>query len=167
MRVRAILVAALILAPGGAQAEILVGFVGPLTGEMELAGEQMGLGAKLAADELNAAGGVLGQKLILNLIDDHCDAEQALAAARKLVADRVMVAIGHVCSGTAIPASLIYEAARIPLLTLAANPLLTDRGLRYTFRVSPADDTNARFTATYIVRPVSYTHLTLPTILRV
>ena len=133
-------------------AEILIGYAGPLSGEMELAGEQMQNGVELALTELNAAGGVLGQKVDLTLADDHCDPEQALAAARKLVAERVAVVIGHLCSGTAIPVSLIYETARIPLITLAANPLLTERGLRFTFRSSPPDDANADFTARYVAR---------------
>ena len=136
-------------------AEILVGYADPLTGEMELAGEQMQNGVELAVAELNAAGGLLGQEVVLGLADDYCDAEQGLAAARKLVADGVAVVIGHLCSGTAIPVSLFYEAARIPLITLAANPLLTDRGLRLTFRSSPPDDANAKFTAQHMVRQLA------------
>jgi branched-chain amino acid transport system substrate-binding protein len=128
-----------------AEAEILVGFAGPLTGEMELAGEQMQNGTKLAVAELNAGGGLLGQKIVLVHVDDHCDGEQAGAAARKLVADGVAVAIGHLCSQAAIPASQVYEAARIPFISMAANPLLTARGLRWTFRGSPADDMVRRF----------------------
>jgi branched-chain amino acid transport system substrate-binding protein len=134
------------------RSEILIGFAGPLTGEMELAAEQMQNGVELAVAELNTSGGVLGQKVIVDLADDYCDAEQALAAARKLVADQVAVVIGHLCSGTAIPVSLVYEAAGIPLITLAANPLLTQRGLRLTFRSSPPDDANAKFTAQHMVR---------------
>ena len=133
-------------------AEILVGFAGPLTGEMELAGEQMQNGTALAVAELNAAGGVLGQKIVLDQVDDHCDGEQAVAAARKLVADEVAVAIGHLCSDAAIPASAVYEAARIPFITVASNPLVTGRGFRWTFRGDPPDDANARFTAAYMVR---------------
>ena len=133
-------------------AEILVGYAGPLTGDMELAGEQMQNGVELAVAELNAAGGVLGQNVVLGLADDHCDPEQGLAAAKKLVADGAAVVIGHLCSGTAIPVSLAYEAARIPLITLAANPLLTERGLRFTFRSSPPDDANATFAAQYMAQ---------------
>lgn len=138
-----------------AAAEILVGFAGPLTGETALGSEGMQNGVELAVAELNAAGGVLGQKVTLDLADDYCDAEQALAAARKLVADRVAVVIGHICSGTAIPASLLYEAAGIPLIALAANPVLTGRGLRLTFRVAPRDDVNAEFTAEHMVRELA------------
>jgi hypothetical protein len=108
-------------------AEILVGFAGPLTGEMGLAGEEMQNGTDLAVAELNAAGGVLGEKIVIDHVDDHCDGEQAAAAARKLVADGIAVAIGHLCSNAAIPASEVYEAARIPFLTIASNPLVTGR----------------------------------------
>lgn len=62
-------------------AEILIGFAGPLTGEMELAAEQMQNGVELAVAELNVSGGVLGQNVVLGLADDYCDAEQGLAAA--------------------------------------------------------------------------------------
>ena len=147
-----------------AKAEILIGYAGPLRGEMELAGEQMQNGVELAVDELNAAGGVLGQNLVLDLADDYCDADQGIAAARKLVEDGVAVVIGHLCSGTAIPVSLVYEAARIPLITLAANPLLTDRGLRFAFRSSPPDDASARFAAQYMVRQAAAGRIALCTI---
>jgi branched-chain amino acid transport system substrate-binding protein len=63
-------------------AEILVGYAGPLTGGMALASEGMQNGVELAIAELNAGGGLLGQKVTLDLVDDYCDAEQALAAAR-------------------------------------------------------------------------------------
>ena len=133
---------------------ILVGFAGPLTGEMELAAEQMQNGVELAVAELNAAGGSRPagrgrpRRRLLRR-------RASVAAARKLVADGVVVVIGHLCSGTAIPVSPIYEAAGIPLITLAANPLLTDRGLRLTFRSSPPDDANAKFTAQYMVRQLA------------
>lgn len=149
--VGAVAIAAL-AGPRDAVAEILVGYAGPLTGETALGSEGIQNGVELAVAELNAVGGVLGQKVTLDLADDYCDAEQALAAARKLVADGVAVVIGHICSGTAIPASLIYEAAGIPLIALAANPVLTGRGLRLTLRVAPRDDVNAEFSAEHMVR---------------
>jgi branched-chain amino acid transport system substrate-binding protein len=133
-------------------AEILVGYAGPLTGEMALASEGMQNGVELAIAELNAVGALLGQKVTLDLVDDYCDAEQALAAARKLLADRVAVVIGHLCSGTSIPASLLYEEARIPFISLASSPVLTSRGLRLTFRTVPPNDVNAKFTAQYMVQ---------------
>ncbi len=122
---------------------------------MELAGEQMQNGTKLAVAELNAAGGVLGEKIVIDHVDDHCDGEQAAAAARKLVADGVAVAIGHLCSNAAIPASEVYEAARIPFLTMASNPLVTARGLHWTFRASPSDVAYSKLTAEYMARQLA------------
>ena len=95
----------------------------------------------MALENLNAAGGVLGQMLEPVLVDDFCDPDQALAAARKLVAEAVPFVVGHQCSGAAIPASSIYEDAGIILISPAAtNPRLTARGLRYTFRTCGRDD---------------------------
>ena len=93
---------------GGAEAlcaEILAGLAAPLTGQWASGGEQAQYGAELAMTELNAEGGLLGQSVALDLADDYCEAEQAVAAARKLGADKITVAIGHGCSGAAIPAS--------------------------------------------------------------
>jgi branched-chain amino acid transport system substrate-binding protein len=143
---------------GGAQSladEVLIGFAGPLTGEMALAGEQMQNGTKLATTELNAAGGVLGQKVTIEHVDDYCDGEQAVAAARKLVADGVAVAIGHLCSQAAIAASAVYEAARIPFLTMASNPLITAQGLHWIFRASPSDVAYGSLSAEYLARQLA------------
>ena len=89
----------------GVRAEILIGVPGPITGDMAWFGEQMQEGLGMAVAELNATGGVLGQSVQLLFVDDYCDAEQAVAAAHKLVAARVNVVIGNICSGAAIPAS--------------------------------------------------------------
>ena len=62
-------------------------------------------GAEMAVADINAAGGVLGQQVRLITADDFCDPEQAVAAARKLVADGVVFVVGHFCSGASIPAS--------------------------------------------------------------
>ena len=78
MRVRAvILVAALMLVPFGARAEIMLGVAAPFSGPFEYGGEQWQHGVRLAVAEVNAAGGLLGQEVVLDLADDYCDAEQA------------------------------------------------------------------------------------------
>jgi branched-chain amino acid transport system substrate-binding protein len=64
-----------------AQAEILIGASGPVTGSMAWFGEQMQQGMDRKIAELNAAGGVLGQQVELLIVDDYCDAEQGIAAA--------------------------------------------------------------------------------------
>jgi branched-chain amino acid transport system substrate-binding protein len=136
---------------GRAQAEILIGMPGPLTGGMAWFGEQMqeGIGMKVA--ELNAAGGVLGQQIALLPVDDHCDPEQAVAAARKLVDTQVDVVIGHLCSGAAIPASRIYEDAGILFFgSSATNPKLTEQGFRTVFRITGRDTRQGIMAADYL-----------------
>jgi len=129
------------VAVSNARAEIQIGIAAPLTGHYAWAGEQTRVGALKAVEDLNARGGVLGQTVTPVLVDDYCDPEQALAAAHKLVSEGVPVVVGHQCSGAAIPASEVYEAAGIVLISPAAtNPRLTDRGLRYTFRTCGRDD---------------------------
>ncbi|HEX2137044.1 MAG TPA: branched-chain amino acid ABC transporter substrate-binding protein [Microvirga sp.] len=135
-----------------ASAEILLGVAAPFSGPFEYGGEQWQQGVELAVTELNATGGLLGQVIVLDIVDDYCDAEQAMVAARKLVADKVAAVIGHLCSGAAIPTSELYEEAQIPSLTLATNPLLTGRGLRFVFRPSTPDDAQGAFAADYLVR---------------
>ena len=137
------LIAAIVVTLGTASlahAEILIGMPGPLTGRLAWFGEQMqeGIGMKVA--ELNAAGGVLGQQIALLPVDDYCDPEQAVAAARKLVEAQVDAVIGHLCSGAAIPASRIYEDAGILFFgSSATNPKLTEQGFRTVFRIAGRD----------------------------
>jgi branched-chain amino acid transport system substrate-binding protein len=84
---------------------------------------------------------VLGEQIELITADDYCKGEQAVAAANKLVADGVVAVFGHQCSGAAIPASKIYASAGILMMSQGAtNPLLTDQGFRYVFRVVGRDD---------------------------
>jgi branched-chain amino acid transport system substrate-binding protein len=124
-----------------ARAEIKIGVATPLTGPQAWIGEQVRAGADLAVQNLNEHGGVLGESLVPVLVDDFCDPDQAKAAANKLVAEGVPFVVGHQCSGAAIPASAIYEAAGIILISPAAtNPELTERGLRYVFRTCGRDD---------------------------
>src|SRR5215207_9751506 len=127
-----------------ARAEALIGLAGPMTGKLAWFGEQMERGAELAVAEINAAGGVLGQQVRLVMADDFCDPEQAVAAARKLVSDGVIFVVGHYCSHAAIPASEIYEAAGVLLISPASiNPMLTELGRANVFRIIPRDDADA------------------------
>jgi len=154
MRVRAVLLAAaLTLAPLGARADILIGVAASFTGENALSEGALLQGIEIAVAETDTKGGLLGQQVTITAADDHCDADQAVAAARKLVADKVAAVLGHNCSSAAIPASEVYEAARIPFITAqATNPKLTERGLRFTFRIGSRDDKGGAFAAEYIVR---------------
>ena len=81
--------------------------------------------ASTSDPELDAAGRILGRGVVLGLADDYCDAEQRLAAARKLGADGVGVVNGHLLLGFGSP-RLVLRGQLGPLIALAANPLLAD-----------------------------------------
>jgi branched-chain amino acid transport system substrate-binding protein len=137
--VTVILIAAL-HATGG-RAAILIGVAGPMTGKDAWFGEQLQRGAQLAVADINAGGGVLGQQVRLISADDFCDPEQAVAAAQKLVSEGVIFVVGHFCSHASIPASKVYEAAGVLMISpSSSNPLLTELGRANVFRVTHRDD---------------------------
>src|SRR6201994_33259 len=123
-------VAALALAATPAFAEIKIASVGPMTGQYAAFGEQLKKGAEMAVADINAAGGVNGQKLEMQVGDDACDPKQATAVANKVAADKVVFVVGHYCSGSSIPASKIYRESKILQITPAStNIRLTDEAL--------------------------------------
>jgi branched-chain amino acid transport system substrate-binding protein len=133
------------------RADVLIGVAGPMTGTLAWYGEQFERGAELAVEDLNSAGGVLGQQVELITADDYCDPEQAVAAANKLVSDGVIFVAGHFCSGASIPASEIYEAAGILQISPAStNPLLTELGRSNVFRVTHRDDATGAVAGNYL-----------------
>lgn len=123
--------------------EIRIGHVAPLTGGIAHLGKDNENGARMAIDELNAKGITIGgQKVTLELLpeDDAGDPKQGTAVATKLVDAKVNGVIGHLNSGTTIPASAIYDQAGIPQISPSAtNPKYTRQGFKGTFRVV-ADD---------------------------
>lgn len=122
-------------------AEVLIGDASPLTGPISWVGAQYLAGTELAVADLNAKGGVLGEQVRLISVDDACDTEQAGAAAQKLISDSVTFVVGHVCSGAAIAAAPLYEAAGVIMMSASAtNPRLTDEGRANVFRVVGRDD---------------------------
>lgn len=136
---------ALLLAAGAAQAQevVRIGHVGPTSGAIAHLGKDNENGARLAIEELNAKGVVIaGKKVRLELLaeDDAGDPKQGTAAAQKLVDARVHGVVGHLNSGTSIPASKVYSDAGIPQVSPSAtNPQFTRQGFKTTFRVV-ADD---------------------------
>ena len=134
-----------------AQAEVLIGIAGPMTGKNAWYGEQMQRGAELALADTNAAGGVLGQQVRLVTADDFCDPEQAVAVARKLVSQGVIFVVGHFCSGASIAASAIYEAGGVlEISPVSSNPMLTELGRANVFRVAPRDDASGILAGNYV-----------------
>jgi branched-chain amino acid transport system substrate-binding protein len=136
-----VLLAATLTDISPARAEILVGDASPLTGPVSWAGEQAVAGTELAVADINARGGVLGGQIRLISVDDACDTEQAVAAARKLISVGVMFVVGHICSGGAIPTAPLYESAGVIVISPSAtNPRLTEEGRANVFRVVGRDD---------------------------
>ena len=138
--------AAAILMGGAAYAQdtvVKIGHVAPTSGSIAHLGKDNENGARMAIDELNAKGVTIGGKKVkLELLseDDAADPKQGTAAAQKLVDSKVVGVIGHLNSGTSIPASKIYSDAGIPQISPSAtNPKYTRQGYKTTFRVV-ADD---------------------------
>jgi branched-chain amino acid transport system substrate-binding protein len=126
-------------------AEVRIGLAAPLTGSLAWGGVVTKEAAELAAADLNARGGVLGERIEVVAADDYCYGDQAVAAANKLIAANVVVAIGHPCSGAALPASRAYfEAGILMISTFATNPKLTEQGFLNVFRVIGRDDVQGR-----------------------
>jgi branched-chain amino acid transport system substrate-binding protein len=143
--------AAAALWAAGARAEIKIGVAGPMTGAQSWFGEQFERGARMAAEDLNGRGGVLGQQVKLILGDDFCDPDQAIAAANKLVADGVVFVVGHWCSHSSIAASTVYEEARVLMITPgSASAKLTDEGGPNVFRVYGRDDRQGAMVGDYL-----------------
>ncbi|MGE5516145.1 MAG: branched-chain amino acid ABC transporter substrate-binding protein [Bacteroidota bacterium] len=134
-----------------ARADILLGLAGPMTGPEAQFGEQFKRGAVKAVDDLNAKGGVLGQKVSLVIGDDACDPKQARSVAEDLSAKKVAAVIGHFCSGSSIPASEVYQENNIPQISPGStSPTYTERGLGNVFRVCGRDDQQGGVAAEYL-----------------
>ena len=122
---------------------VRIGHVAPTSGSIAHLGKDNENGARMAIEELNAKGVTIGgKKARFELLseDDAADPKQGTAAAQKLVDRKVNGVIGHLNSGTTIPASRIYNAAGIPQISPSAtNPRYTRQGYNTTFRVV-ADD---------------------------
>ena len=144
---------ALLLFTAPAYADINIAAVGPITGQDAPTGEQMQRGAEAAVEAINAAGGVLGQKLNLTIKDDACDPRQAVAIANELSGENVFAVIGHMCSGSAIPASKNYNEEGILMISPSAtSPALTEQGFDNVFRTCGRDDQQGAVVADLIIK---------------
>ncbi len=127
-----------------AAAVVKIGHVGPTSGAIAHLGKDNENGARMAVEELNAAGVMIdGKKVTLELMaeDDAADPKQGTAVAQKLADAKVAGVVGHLNSGTTIPASQIYSDAGIPQISPSAtNPKYTRQGFKTAFRLV-ADDT--------------------------
>src|SRR6266849_250002 len=125
-----------------AQADIKLAVGGPITGGSAAFGAQLKNGVEQAVEDINAAGGILGQKLVVSIGDDRADPKEGVSVANKFAADGAKFVIGHFNSGVTIPASDVYlENGMLVITPAATNPKVTDRpGTWNVFRVCGRDD---------------------------
>jgi branched-chain amino acid transport system substrate-binding protein len=138
---------------GPADAQIRVGVGGPITGPNASFGAQLRNGAEQAVEDINAAGGVLGQRLTLSVGDDVSDPRQGVSVANKFVGDGVKWVVGHFNSGVSIPASEVYaENGVIAITPASTNPRLTERNLWNVFRTCGRDDQQGAVAGAFLAR---------------
>ena len=146
-KLKLIVAAAATLCGSAAMAQdmvVKIGHVGPVSGAQAHYGKDNENGARMAIDDLNKKGVMIGGKKVkLELVaeDDAADPKQGTAAAQKLCDAKVNGVVGHLNSGTTIPASTVYNQCGIPHVTPSAtNPKLTQQGYKTTFRMLANDN---------------------------
>lgn len=125
--------------------DIKVAIVGAMSGPVAQYGDMEFTGARQAIADINAKGGIKGDKLVGVEYDDACDPKQAVAVANKVINDGIRYVIGHLCSSSTQPASDIYEDEGVIMITPAAtNADLTTRGYKMIMRTTGLDSDQAR-----------------------
>jgi branched-chain amino acid transport system substrate-binding protein len=138
---KSISIAVSLLLAGAAHAQVKLAVAGPVTGPNATFGAQLTQGVQQAAEDINKAGGILGQKIEVEIGDDVSDPKQGVSVANKLVGDGVKFVVGHFNSGVTMPASDVYAENGILFITPSAtNPKITDRKLWDAFRTCGRDD---------------------------
>jgi len=133
--------------------DLTIAVAGPMTGGESAFGRQMKNGADQAVADLNAAGGVLGKKLALDVEDDACDPKQARSVAEKIASAKIPFVAGHYCSSSSIPASEAYADGNVLQITPASTATkFTDAGLWNVARVCGRDDQQGQVAGDYIAK---------------
>jgi hypothetical protein len=145
--------ASLVLSTAALAQELTIAVAGPMTGGESAFGRQMKNGAEQAVADFNAAGGVLGRKLTLDIEDDACDPKQARSVAEKIAGAKIPFVAGHYCSSSSIPASEAYEDGNVLQITPASTATkFTDGKLWNVARVCGRDDQQGPVAAAYIAK---------------
>lgn len=135
-----------------ASAEIVVGVAAPLSGAFAPIGREIEAGVREAARAINEAGGIDGESLVVEALDDKCDAATGAAVANQLVGRGAVLVVGHACTAAALPAAAVYAANGIVFISPAAtNPRLTDEAVGpAVLRLAPRSDGQAAAIAGYL-----------------
>src|SRR5215470_465854 len=133
---------------------VVLAVAGPLTGGGAGLGIEQKQAAELAVEEKNAAGGILGAKIVLVAADDRADSAEGKAVARRFCDDpRVLGVVGHVNSGVTIDASTVYKECGLAMITaMSSTPAVTERGLDNVFRLTNRNDHKGPAIAGYLYR---------------
>ncbi|MGW2310212.1 branched-chain amino acid ABC transporter substrate-binding protein [Actinomadura luteofluorescens] len=146
----------------GGSGAIKIGVPAPLSGDSASAGQDILAAAKVAADEINKAGGVDGRKVQIVEADDQCSAQQGAQAAQKLLNSGVVAVAGGYCSGAAVPAIPIYGRRGVPfVMDASTNPSLTDSGKGKVFRTCGRDDNQGLVAAKFMTGPLGAKRIAL------
>lgn len=147
--------------PGAfAQDTITIALAGPTTGPVTQYGTMQNLGAEMAAEQLNAAGGMNGKQIVTKIYDDACEPKQAVSVANRIVNDGVSFVVGHLCSSSTLPAAEIYDEEGIVMITPAStDPNLTQKGYTTIFRTIGTDAQSAPTSAKYIADVIKPKHI--------
>jgi branched-chain amino acid transport system substrate-binding protein len=132
-----------------AQAEILIGVAGPLSGPNAAYGNELRVGAAAAVAAINASGGINGETLAIVEGDDACDSKRAIDIAKNFVSRDVRMVVGHFCTSASLAAAPTYNAAGILMFNPAVtSPELTSKNLWNVFRATGRDDRQGELAAT-------------------
>ncbi len=143
---------AFILGLSPALADIKIGIGIPVTGSSASFGEQVRRGVEQAVADINAKGGIAGEKLVTIIGDDHSDPKEGISVANKFIGEGVKFVIGHFNSGISIPASKEYaEGGILEITPGSTNPRLTDEGDWNIFRTCGRDDQQGPAAGRYIL----------------
>lgn len=159
----------LMLAATAAQAEIKIGVVVPVTGPNAAFGAQIKTGAQQAIADINKAGGVNGEKLVMTVGDDASDPKQGVSVANKFASEGVKAVVGAFNSGVSIPVSDVLQEAGIVEVSPASTAIkYTERGNWNTFRTCGRDDQQGAVAGAYLAdkfkgKKIAFVHDKTPT----
>jgi len=153
----AVVLGAALAGASAAHADIVIGVAGPMAGELAPLGAEMKQGAAQAIADVNAAGGVLGQQLTLEAVDDSCTAKKADAVANQLAGKGALLVVGHLCLQSSMAGAAVYAAEKIveisPGTTVAK--FTDERAGPGVFRIAGRDDAEGAFAGVEIARRVA------------